>query len=303
MHALLRHNHAVPRSSSSRLLPAAALLLNAFVWGISWLPFRALAAGGLHSLWSTAWIYLLCALVILARAPGAPAQVMRSPSLLLLALASGVTNACFNWGVTVGEVVRVVLLFYLMPVWAVLIARGLLGEAITAAALARVGLAITGAAVVLWQPGAGLPLPSSLGDWLGLVGGAAFALTNVLLRRQASDPAAARALAMFAGGIAVPALLASLLAVVPAPAIDARVALLATGTAALFLGANLALQYGAARLPTAVTAVVMLSEVVFAAATAAAFGDETLTARTLAGGALIVAASLLAALGRAREAG
>ncbi|HWS76639.1 MAG TPA: DMT family transporter [Quisquiliibacterium sp.] len=282
--------------SSPALLPVAALLLNAFVWGVSWLPFRLLDARGLHSLWATVWIYAFAGLVVLARHPGAAGQVLRNPWLALLALASGVTNACFNWGVTVGEVVRVVLLFYLMPVWAVLLARALLGDRITGGALARVALAVAGAAVVLWRPGAGLPLPAGLGDWLGLAGGAAFALTNVLLRRQAEDPAQARAFAMFAGGVAVPAMLAASIAAVPAPAVDGGVALLATLTGVLFLAANLALQYGAARLPTAVTAVVMLSEVVFAAATAVMFGDETLSARTLAGGAMIVGASLLAAL-------
>ena len=38
------------------------------------------------------------------------------------------TNVGFNWAVTMGDVVRVVLLFYLMPLWAVLLAWPLLGE-------------------------------------------------------------------------------------------------------------------------------------------------------------------------------
>ncbi len=158
-----------------------------------------------------------------------------------------------------------------------------------------------------------------------MAGGAAFALTNVLLRRQAADPPQARALAMFAGGVAVPGALAAalswggtpaatlgdaarasadLLAVASAtgatwPVLDATTMSIATVTAAFFLASNLALQYGAARLPSSVTAVVMLSEVVVAAVSAALLGDETLSARTLAGGAMIVAASLLSAFPRA----
>ena len=282
------------------LLPVAALLVNAFVWGLSWYPFRRLDALGMHSLWATAWIYGFAALVIFARRVQAPALVLRSRWLLGLAFASGFTNACFNWGVTIGEVVRVVLLFYLMPVWAVLLARWLLREPLSASALLRTGLAVAGAAVVMWQPGLGLPLPASLADWLGLAGGAGFALTNVLLRRQAGDPAEARAFAMFAGGVVVPALLAGTLAWggvgVHWPAIGGPVAVLATATGVAFLVANLALQFGAARLPTGVTAVVMLSEVLFASISAVLLGDETLSARTLAGGGLIVAASVLAAL-------
>jgi drug/metabolite transporter (DMT)-like permease len=79
------------------------------------------------------------------------------------------------------------------------------------------------------------------------------------------------------------------------PQVDARVAWAATATGVAFLVSNLALQYGAARLPANVTAVVMLSEVLFAALSAAWLGGESLSARTLAGGALIVAASVLAA--------
>jgi len=61
----------------------------------------------------------------------------------------------------------------------------------------------------------------------------------------------------------------------------------------LFLFGNLALQYGAARLPANRTAVVMLTEVLFAAASAVAFGGEVLTWPIVIGGALIACAAAL----------
>jgi len=290
--------------------PVAALLFNAFVWGVSWIPFRYLDSLGLHSLWTTAWMYAFAALLVVWRHPSACAQLAASPWLWLLALAAGMTNAFFNWGVTIGEVVRVVLLFYLMPVWTALLARWLLSEPIGVGAWLRVAMAVGGAAVVLWEPGSPLPLPRTLPDWLGVAGGAAFALTNVLLRRQAAEPPQARALAMFAGGILVPGALAVALAIAPDgggpavgwPVADARIAVAATLTGVLFLAANLSLQYGAARLPANVTAVVMLTEVLFASVSATLIGGESLAARTLAGGALIVSASVLAACSAPRRA-
>ena len=137
------------------LHPAAALTLNALVWGTSWWPLRQLAERGLHPLWATAIIYAVAAAVILLLRPGALAQVLRTPVLWVLMLAAGTTNAAFNWGVVAGDVVRVVLLFYLMPLWTVLFARALLREPITPQAGARVLLALLGAAVVLWPPGSG----------------------------------------------------------------------------------------------------------------------------------------------------
>ncbi len=284
-------------------LPAAALsclLFNALIWGLSWWPFRQLHALGLHSLWATAIALALSSLALGLGRPQAWSALRCRPRLVWLALAAGITNAAFNSAVLIGEVVRVVLLFYLMPVWSLLLARWLLRESITPAALARVALALGGAAIVLWRPQAGLPLPASLADWLGIIGGASFALVNVLVRRHRDDPESARALAMLVGGASVPAalgiMLASLglIAPVPVPAWPWIAGSL--GLAAALLAGNLALQYGAARLPASVTAIVMLSEVLFAATSAVILGGEALQARTIVGGLLIVGATLLAAL-------
>lgn len=285
-------------------LPALALTFNAFTWGVSWWPFRQLEARGLHPLWATALIYGVAVLAITAWRPGAWRDLAQTRSLWLLVVAAGTTNATFNWAVTIGDVVRVVLLFYLMPLWAVLLARWLLHEALTARALLRVAMALTGAAIVLWPEGQGLaalPVPRTLAEWLSVLGGFSFALNNVMLRREAHRPEAARALAMFLGGAAVAAVLATALTATgglappPAPAPGWVAGALAMGAA--FLLGNMALQYGAARLPANVTSVVMISEVLFASGSAVLLGAGHLTPTLLIGGALIVGASLLASRG------
>lgn len=284
------------------LWPVLGLVFNAFTWGVSWWPFRRLEAQGLHPLWATALIYLLAVVFISLWRPASWGRLLRAPTLWVLVLASGTTNAAFNWGVTIGDVVRVVLLFYTMPLWAVLLARLLLGERLSALAAVRVALALGGAAIVLWPPGGGLPLPRSLAEALGLLGGFAFALNNVMLRHQAHQPELARALAMFLGGALIAAMLAlalgtqGLVAPPPAPAWPWVLGALALG--ALFLLSNLTLQYGAARLSANVTAVVMVTEVLFASVSAVALGAGRLSPALIAGGLLIVTAALLAALER-----
>ena len=287
---------AAPRGAGWAVL---ALTLNAFTWGVSWWPFRQLQAQGLHPLWATVLIYGVAVVAITLWRPGAWGELLRTRTLWVLVLASGTTNATFNWGVTVGDVVRVVLLFYLMPLWAVLLARLLLGERITRAALARVAMALVGAGIVLWPAEGGLPLPRSLPEALGVLGGFSFALNNVMLRREAHQPEAARALAMFLGGTVVAGVLAAVLAAqglvpaVPAPATGWVLGGLAMGAA--FLVGNMALQYGASRLPANVTAVVMITEVLFASISAIALGAGVLTLPLALGGALIVGATLLSA--------
>ena len=56
-------------AGNASVWPVAALMLNALVWGLSWWPFRQLQAQGLHPLWSTALIYLLCLACLMALRP------------------------------------------------------------------------------------------------------------------------------------------------------------------------------------------------------------------------------------------
>ena len=147
----------------------------------------------------------------------------------------------------------------------------------------------------------------SLADGLALFGGFTFALTNVLLRRLQAVPAQARMLAMFSGCMAMglaSAFAGSSVGLVPAmPAPQAGWMLIAAGLAVLLMLGNWALQFGAARLPAGVTAVVMLAEVVFASVSSVLIAGEVLTPRTLLGGACIIAAALLSALAHARRRG
>ena len=284
-------------------LPVFALLFNAFVWGVSWWPLRALNQAGLHPLWATAMVYLAALLCLVLLMPASARSFLRTPKLWLLAVAAGLTNICFNWAVTLGDVVRVVLLFYLMPAWSVLLAWWLLDERPSPLAFVRLLLAFAGVVLVVLP--AGVPLARlanglSTIDALAVAGGFCFALTNVFLRRFNQTPERDRMLAMFSGGFvmatagAFAATAWSLASAPPAPA--AGWLWVAAGLSLAFVLGNLGLQYGAARLAAGTTALVMLSEVLFASASSWLLGASQWTPRMLAGGALIVLAALLALL-------
>jgi len=295
-------NPPLPRPRSAG--PVLALLANAFTWGVAWWPFRQLQAMGLHPLWATTVVYVLSALAILGWRPSALGQFLRHPALWLIFVGSGVTNATFNWSVSIGDVVRVVLLFYLMPLWSLLLARVLLKERLTPSAIVRVAMALAGAALVLSQGGSperGGGHASALPDALAVLGGFAFALNNVMLKREAAQPEEGRALAMFLGGAMVAGATAIASSATGAAGVHWPVAttawmLPAIGLALAFMASNLCLQYGAARLSAAATAVVMPCEVLFAALTSVWWGGATLHAGVLAGGALILAATLASVL-------
>ena len=255
--------------------------VNAFVWGTSWWPLRQLQAPACircgprrSSSRSPRWRSPLAA----ARAASSCCARRRSGCS---SLAAGDHQRRLQLGVVIGDVVRVVLLFYLMPLWTVLLARARAGRAARPPAAAlRIALGAGRRGDRALAAGGErrgrrlarlLPLPRALADWLGLVGGFSFALNNVMLRREAraargraraGDVRRRRAGRRRAGGERSPA--AGAVAAVPPPA-PALAWLGALGARrCVFLAGNLALQYGAARLPAHRTAVVMLTEVLFA---------------------------------------
>jgi drug/metabolite transporter (DMT)-like permease len=292
------------RRADARGLAVAGLLLNALVWGLSWWPFRQLESQGLHPLWSTALVYGVALACVLCWRPRAWQVLLQHPALWLLVLASGLTNVGFNWAVTTGDVVRVVLLFYLMPAWSVLVAWPVLGERPSRASLLRLLLALAGVVIVLKSPDSPWPVPQGAADWLALGGGVFFAITNVLLRKLGHTPSEGRMLAMFGGGAimaSAAAMLGMALGTVPAPSLSDGGWPIALGLCLAFLVSNLALQYGAARLVASTTALVMLTEILFASVSSALMGAAEIDGRTWLGGGLIISAALLAALQPARK--
>ncbi len=286
------------RPGGARVLAALALLLNAITWGVSWWPFRQLQNLGVHPLWGTAIIYMVALVLLLTVRPQAWRGFAHYPGLWVLLIASGLTNIGFNWAVTVGDVVRVVLLFYLMPAWVVMLAWPLLGERPTAPSLLRLALALLGVVVVLKTPDSPWPWPQTMADGLALMGGLCFALTNVMLRRLHQAPPASGMLAMFGGGAVMAAVVAQL--GVQQGLVDALPPMAGqwlgwVGALSLFfLVGNVGLQYGAARLSASATSIIMLSEVVFASSSAVLLGAGELSLRIVLGGSLILLASLLA---------
>lgn len=279
------------------LAAALAALTNATVWGLSWIPLKYLERNGVPSLWATFFVFLLCSIAVVVARRSAPRALWGNKALWWLVIAAGGTNACFNIALAQGDVVRCILLFYLMPMWVVPLARWLLNEPITLTALARVALAIAGASLVLGEGSFIAPIPHSVADWLAVAGGAFFALNNVILRKYNSTPEDARALGMFLGAVVIAPVTIFALSFTAHPmTLNAQpLAWLVVIVFAVFvLIGNLALQYGAGRLPANVLSVLMLSEILVATLSSWLGGAATITAATLIGGTLIVSASLLA---------
>jgi drug/metabolite transporter (DMT)-like permease len=280
-------------------LPTLALLAGASLWGIVWYPYRVLAQAGIDGLWSTFFTYGLALVLGLALFRRQARVLLRiPPAALLMGMAIGWSNLGYVLGVLEGEIMRVLLLFYLAPLWTPPLARIVLDERLDPQGLVVMALAFTGAMIMLWRPELGVPWPSSRAEWLGLASGFLFALGNVLVRKLQDMTDVAKSIVIWAG-VVVAALLH-----MPASKVPADVAWglawdqgLLVGIVGLSLFAmSLALQYGLTRIPANRAIVILLFELVVAAVAAHYLAGEQLRPQDWIGGAFIAAATVATGL-------
>ena len=278
-----------------RLVAIAALLYSAISWGLFWYPFRLLegwGVGGLAAIFIAYWLPLLGIGWWYGKALW---QVRRHWLwLTVLGFASGWSNVGYVLGVLEGEVMRVLLLFYLAPLWTVLLAWVFLRERLSTLGWWVIVLSLGGAMVMLWQPQAGLPLPANVAEWLGLSAGMTFAL-SVVAGRHLGDAVSdwVKTVAVWLGV----AVLTGVGLLFYPQQITGMVyswdaAWLLLGLAVAIALVTYAVQYGVARIPASQSSVIFLFELVVAAIAAYWLTHERMVLNEWVGAAMILTASL-----------
>jgi drug/metabolite transporter (DMT)-like permease len=210
-----------------------------------------------------------------------------------LLLAAGWTNVAFVLAVLEGEVVRVVLLFYLSPVWTVLLGRWLLHEHFTGTTAVMLGLGLGGALFMLWDPALGR-VPLNQADLLAISAGLAFAVNNVFTRRITRLNVRTKTHIAWLGVVLVSLLFIAVSSPqVPVASWTAWSGVVMLGLAGFMLS-TLAVMYGVTHMPVQRSAVIMLFELVVGAVSAWWLAGEAIVAREWIGGALILGAALIA---------
>lgn len=273
----------------------SSLLVGALFWGMLWWPLKALDGIGVAGSIVQVFAYGLAALLLLPFALRSFAQWRDQLGLLaIITLMGGWANASLVTSLTEGSVVRVMLLFFLAPVWTILAARIFLGEAVTRMRLLSLLMALTGLVATLGGPEL-FSTPLSMIDLLALSSGLAFALNNVAVRVAHHLTDSVRATAMI-GGCALIALGFLTFGAKPVQLLDAQQvgAMLALGLLWILPG-TLVTFYGVARLDAGRAAILLLGELVVAVISAVLIGGEYLSWREALGGSLILSAAVIEA--------
>jgi drug/metabolite transporter (DMT)-like permease len=279
------------------------LLFGALAWGVIWYPYRLMAEAGVSGVASSFYTYLIATtigtVVFSKHWRGLLAQPI---SIVWLGLAAGWANMSYVIAVIDGEVMRIMLLFYLSPLWTLLLARFWLKEPITKVGFISISIALAGAYIMLAGPFSVVanhwPIPQNNSEWLALTSGMAFAIANVITRKSSHLTIRAKSFAVWLGVMGTAIMLAPFVGdSFPAPSFFSLNNWLAMGFIAIFLmAATILVQFGVTQLTAIRSSVLFLFELVVAAFASYYLAHEVMSVNEWIGGCLIIAAALVAAL-------
>ena len=280
----------------STFIPSAVVLVTGIFWGLYWVPVRAVAGLGLDGAWGTGAITLAAALFLMPFVL-ADKGALRGKNLIAIVsiIFGGAAFGLYSIGLLYGKVALVILLWFFSPVWSVLIAKYLMRLHVPPLRLVAIFVGLAGLFMMLGGDG-GIPVPANLGEWMAFIGGLIWAFSTAGMRLK-SDVAPLPSAFLFALGATVISL-AMAPSLEPFPTIEpanlTTLALQVLFTGGLWWVLSIAaLMWATVRLDPARVGILLMTEVVVGAATAAAFANESLSPSELIGGSLVILCGLL----------
>lgn len=273
-----------------RLIPVFVLLCTSVLWGASWLPLKALHGRGADGLALIASAYGVLAILVLPWVWRARSSIAGHWHwLLAIVVLGGAANVSFSYAIIYGDVVRVMVLFYLLPVWGVLGGRFILKEPTAWWRWAGVAMALVGAFIILGGPSI-LTKPINYLDFIAIGSGIFFAGSNLVFRGVEQVRLPPKLFALFLGS----SLLAHVLLTPDQSWTQAQFPLawvMLYATTWLLL-ANWGSLWAITKMPAGRSAIILIMELITAVATQVAFTEQTLQGYEWIGGALIMGAAL-----------
>ena len=283
-------------STSVEFKAKLACLYAGAVWGLFWIPLRALEDAGINGLWITVVYFLIPTICLIPIVLSRWQHVKQGGiSLQLTTMLSGGALLLYSTSIVYTDVVRAMLLFYLTPIWATILARIFLGDLITPSRIIAMLLAILGM-LTIFGLGARFPIPQNIGDWLGIGSGFLWAVAMVRIRMSESHSAIELTAGFFQWSLIFSAGAAFLLAPSQIPKMEQvlpALPLLLIFMALLVLPGTYASLWGPKYLSPGVVGLLFMTEIIVGAISVALLAGEPFGIRELMGVLLIAGASML----------
>ncbi|MFM9836355.1 MAG: DMT family transporter [Methylophilaceae bacterium] len=288
--------NAISNSRFKNTLPVISLLIGAAFWGFIWWPLKYFANSGLTGNLIGVTAYLIVGLVALPILwQQRKLWYAEKWLLLLIGIFFGVANITFTTALMKGEVVRVMLLFYLLPAWGALGGTLILKEKLSLLRYFTIALSLTGVFIIMGGT-AVFKTPFSMVDAMSLAAGFCLSATGIINKKAVKLPLASRTFVPF---IFCPplALLGNYYVPTPMPEISLAMWVLLAAFAFIWLFAATAFStYGFSKVEASRASILQVTELFVAIVTATLIGGEVLHTKEFIGGALIVVATILEAM-------
>ncbi|MDA9930756.1 DMT family transporter [Alphaproteobacteria bacterium] len=283
----------------SRHTASMLVVVSASVWGVLWVPMRAVEAMGFPALW-VQFLFMVMPALVLAIFVGRRTLAARNQWLVYAAAGFFMASAFtfYGLGLMVASVSKTTVLYYLTPVWSTILGRLFLGERAGAGRWIAIALALCGCSLVMEFN----PLQASFEavDLLGLLSGVFWGAGAVILRRYPD--------ADFKNITFVQYVIGSILAAMAAvflnlsfPSFDALIQAIPITflfSAVLFLPSVLLIFRVSQYLSPGLVGILMLSEALIAVITSMLFIGEVLNFAQWAGVIIILAAGITVGLAK-----
>lgn len=279
-------------------LPVIILLLSSIGWGLTWIPIKTIQKMGLPA---EHLIFIAFSSAAIALLPWMYRQrhlwLPAIGLMLLLSVFGGFANMAFQTAMAKGDVIRVTILFYMLPVWSMLGGWWILKERIDKRRMCALLFCLGGAVCILeaWQISWST---FTVIDALALGSGFGLAASNILFRFTASIPLASKIGFMFIGCVVFIGF--SLLTSPPIDAIDTSTikpfALASLYGLCWIMLITVGSQWAVTRIEASRSAIIIVMELVVAIGSVVIITQSQLTSNELIGGVMVFIAALLEGL-------
>ena len=272
------------------------------MWGVYWFPLRHLEGMGFTG--ASAGIALYTGgLVVLLPFTLRFGAIIRTHWRVLLfsSLLTGAAFSLFTTALALTDVIRAILLFYLTPAWGTILGLLFLGERLDRPRILALLSAFVGLAVILGSNG-GIPIPRTTGDVFALLSGIFWAVGSIGLLKAPDIPARAQVFGFFLGALVLSLITLGVMQGQGGVRISISREPIVLGYVLIYTLYMIPMVFltilPATVLPPARIGVLLMSEVVVGAISAALLSGEMFGAREALGTLLIIAAALFEVLGK-----
>ena len=268
------------------------------LWGFYWLPQRALESGGLTGGWATIIQYIIPLILLL---PQTIWKLLKKQStgfeFPLIGLFMGGGLACYANSLLLTDIMRALILFFLMPIWTTLLQIVIFKQKPQLQRIVSLILALSGLLIVFNQNGK-FPFPHNAGDWLALFSGMLCAAGAIKLQSIRSESISSLLFSFFFYGTLVTLFLAILMqsSFGPIPDFNSLIEMLPLIlliSIGFLIPSNIVVLWSPSKIGASLFSILILSEIVFGTLSSGLFADEPFGLREIIGGTLMLLAGFL----------